>query len=68
MRVVERNHLPEVQAEPVVTEALAERVGPEAACYPAGVAERFLVAAAVAYQSCVLPMNSVDAFAPIRER
>lgn len=71
MRVVEQNHLPEVQAEPVVPEALealAVRVGPEAACYPEGVAERFLAAAVAAYQSCVLPRNSFDALATMRER
>lgn len=74
MRVVERNHLPEVQAERVVPEALEALVEQEvqevqeAACYPAGAAERFLAAAVAAYQSCVLPRNSFDALATMRER
>ena len=73
MPEVERIHLPEepavpVQEESAVPEVLAVLVVQEAACYPAGVAERFLAAAVAAYQSCVLPRNSFDALATMRER
>ena len=76
MPEVERIHLPEepavpVQEESAVPEALVVPVVQEvqeAACYPEGVAERFLAAAVAAYQSCVLPRNSFDALATMRER
>ena len=71
MRAVERNHLPVVQEESAVPEVpVVQEVQEvqEAACYPEGVAERFLAAAVAAYQSCVLPRNSFDALATMRER